>query len=45
MNDDGNGAEFVGRERVVRDADARGLDVRIVERPAARSLEEAAAAL
>lgn len=31
-----------GRERVLRDAEARGVDVRIVERPAARSLHEAA---
>ena len=34
-----------GRERVVEDAAARGVDVRIVERPAARSLHEAAALL
>ncbi|GAB3613413.1 aminoacyl-tRNA deacylase [Humibacter ginsengisoli] len=34
-----------GRERVVEDAAARGVDVRIVERPAARSLHEAASLL
>ena len=34
-----------GRERVVEDAATRGVDVRIVERPAARSLHEAAALL
>ncbi|WP_460522762.1 aminoacyl-tRNA deacylase [Humibacter antri] len=34
-----------GRERVVEDAAARGVDVRIVERPPARSLHEAAALL
>ena len=32
-----------GRERVLADAAARGLDVELVERPAASSLEEAAA--
>jgi len=31
-----------GRERVTADAEARGIDIRIVERPAARSLAEAA---
>src|SRR5690349_17742677 len=31
-----------GRERVAADAQARGIEVDIVERPAARSLEEAA---
>ncbi|WP_051092443.1 YbaK/EbsC family protein [Cryocola sp. 340MFSha3.1] len=31
-----------GRERVAADAHARGIEVDIVERPAARSLEEAA---
>jgi len=34
-----------GRERVAADAEARGVDIRIVERPAARSLEEAASLL
>ncbi|WP_394552083.1 aminoacyl-tRNA deacylase [Agromyces sp. MMS24-JH15] len=34
-----------GAERVRADADARGLEVEIIERPAARSLEEAAALL
>jgi Cys-tRNA(Pro)/Cys-tRNA(Cys) deacylase len=34
-----------GRERVLEDAAARGLDVRVVERPAANSLHEAAALL
>jgi Cys-tRNA(Pro) deacylase len=34
-----------GRARVAADAEARGVDIRIVERPAARSLEEAAALL
>lgn len=34
-----------GRERVLEDAAARGVEVRIVERPAARSLAEAAALL
>ena len=31
-----------GRERVLADAAARGVDIRIIERPAARSLAEAA---
>ncbi|MFE6966148.1 aminoacyl-tRNA deacylase [Agromyces sp. NPDC057679] len=35
-------AELTGAERVQADAAARGLDVEIIERPAARSLEEAA---
>ncbi|WP_175336070.1 YbaK/EbsC family protein [Leifsonia sp. C5G2] len=34
-----------GRARVAADAGARGVDIRIVERPAARSLEEAAGLL
>jgi len=34
-----------GRERVSEDAAARGVDIRIIERPAARSLEEAASLL
>lgn len=34
-----------GRRRVEEDARARGIPVRIIERPAARSLEEAAALL
>ena len=33
---------LVGVERVRADAAARGLDVDVIERPAARSLEEAA---
>lgn len=36
------GTVSTGRERVAVDAQARGIDVDIVERPAARSLEEAA---
>ncbi|GAA3864865.1 YbaK/EbsC family protein [Leifsonia kafniensis] len=36
------GAQPIGRERVLQDAAARNLDVRIIERPAARSLHEAA---
>ncbi|WP_394771471.1 aminoacyl-tRNA deacylase [Lacisediminihabitans sp.] len=35
----------VGRARVLADAEARGLEVEFVERPAAGSLEEAAALL
>ena len=35
-------AELTGAERVQADAAARGLEVEIIERPAARSLEEAA---
>ncbi|MFT2816497.1 aminoacyl-tRNA deacylase [Leifsonia sp. A12D58] len=42
MNAANESAEIVGHERVVRDAAARGLDVRIVERPPAGSLGEAA---
>jgi Cys-tRNA(Pro)/Cys-tRNA(Cys) deacylase len=38
-------AEATGRERVQADAAARGIEVEIVERPAARSLEEAAEVL
>ena len=34
-----------GRDRVAADAQARGVDIRITERPAARSLHEAAALL
>ncbi|GAA1057460.1 hypothetical protein GCM10017608_16400 [Agromyces luteolus] len=33
---------LVGVERVQADASARGLDIEVIERPAARSLEEAA---
>jgi prolyl-tRNA editing enzyme YbaK/EbsC (Cys-tRNA(Pro) deacylase) len=36
---------MTGRERVLADATARGIDVEFVERPAANSLEEAAALL
>ena len=39
------GIETEGAERFLADAAARGLDVDVVERPAARSLEEAAAIL
>ncbi|KQP79723.1 hypothetical protein ASF37_01545 [Aeromicrobium sp. Leaf289] len=35
----------MGRERVLADAERRGLEVELVERPAAGSLEEAAAQL
>jgi Cys-tRNA(Pro)/Cys-tRNA(Cys) deacylase len=38
-------APQAGRERVLADAAARGIPVEIVERPAANSLEEAAALL
>lgn len=40
-----NGTDGVGRERFLADAAARGLHVEVVERPAARSLEEAAGIL
>ena len=40
-----NGADGSGQERFLADAAARGLKVEIVERPAARSLEEAAGIL
>ncbi|TDL41325.1 aminoacyl-tRNA deacylase [Arthrobacter nitrophenolicus] len=40
-----NGADGAGQERFLADAAARGLKVEIVERPAARSLEEAAGIL
>ncbi|MGX5695286.1 aminoacyl-tRNA deacylase [Agromyces soli] len=36
-------AALTGVERVQADAAARGLDIEVIERPAARSLEEAAA--
>lgn len=39
------GTDGVGRERFLSDAHARGLDVQIVERLAANSLEEAAGIL
>ncbi|MFJ5699457.1 aminoacyl-tRNA deacylase [Arthrobacter sp. NPDC093139] len=39
---DGSGATGAGKERFLADAAARGLDVEIVERLAAHSLEEAA---
>ncbi|QDG89212.1 aminoacyl-tRNA deacylase [Pseudarthrobacter sp. NIBRBAC000502770] len=38
----GSGADGAGRERFLADAAARGLEVDVVERPAAKSLEEAA---
>lgn len=41
----GNGSAAVGRQRFLADAAARGLEVQIVERMAARSLEEAAGIL
>lgn len=41
----GNGSAAVGRQRFLADAAARGLEVQIVERLAAKSLEEAAAIL
>jgi Cys-tRNA(Pro)/Cys-tRNA(Cys) deacylase len=40
-----NGTNGVGRERFLADAAARGLQVEVVERPAAKSLEEAAGIL
>ena len=40
-----NATDGVGRERFLADAAARGLQVEVVERPAARSLEEAAGIL
>ncbi|MCP8998366.1 YbaK/EbsC family protein [Pseudarthrobacter sp. RMG13] len=40
-----NGGAAVGRQRFLADAAARGLDVQVVERLAARSLEEAAGIL
>ena len=40
-----NGADGAGQERFLADAAARGLKIEIVERPAARSLEEAAGIL
>ncbi|SDT48811.1 Cys-tRNA(Pro) deacylase, prolyl-tRNA editing enzyme YbaK/EbsC [Pseudarthrobacter equi] len=40
-----NATDGVGRERFLADAAARGLHVEVVERPAARSLEEAAGIL
>ena len=45
VGESGNGRDGVGRERFLADAAARGLDVDVVERPAARSLEEAAGIL
>ena len=36
---------MIGRERVLADATARGIDIEFVERPAAGSLEEAAGLL
>lgn len=41
----GNVSDAVGRQRFLADAAARGLDVEIVERLAAQSLEEAAGIL
>ncbi|MEW1805708.1 YbaK/EbsC family protein [Pseudarthrobacter sp. NPDC080039] len=38
----GNGTGGAGRERFLADAQARGLKVEVVERPPARSLDEAA---
>lgn len=45
MGQAGNGSAAVGRQRFLADAAARGLEVQIVERLAARSLVEAAAIL
>lgn len=42
QKDDGGVRGGTGRERFLADAAARGLDVRLVQRPAANSLEEAA---
>ncbi len=42
MNDPAESAEAVGHERVVRDAEARGLPLRVIQRPPAGSLLEAA---
>jgi Cys-tRNA(Pro)/Cys-tRNA(Cys) deacylase len=44
-NSPADGPVSTGRERVAQDAQARGVDIRIIERPAARSLEEAASLL
>lgn len=44
-NSSGDAPVDGGRARVAADAEARGVDIRIVERPAARSLEEAASRL
>ena len=41
----GTATDGVGRERFLADAAARGLHVEVVERPAAKSLEEAAGIL
>jgi Cys-tRNA(Pro) deacylase len=41
----GNGTDGVGRERFLAVAAARGLQVDVVQRPAAKSLEEAAGIL
>ena len=41
----GYSADGAGRERFLADAAARGLQVEVVERPAAKSLEEAAGIL
>ena len=43
MNETSVGVEPAGTDRVLRDAAARGVPVRLVARPAARSLHEAAA--
>ena len=40
-----NGTDGVGRERFLADAEARGMQVEVVERPAAKSHEEAAGIL
>ncbi|WP_233563871.1 aminoacyl-tRNA deacylase [Cryobacterium tepidiphilum] len=42
MNEAAQGGESDGTARVLRDAASRGVQVRIVQRPAARSLHEAA---
>jgi Cys-tRNA(Pro) deacylase len=42
VNDSSQGVQPEGKDRVLRDAAARGVAVRIVERPVAQSLHEAA---
>jgi Cys-tRNA(Pro)/Cys-tRNA(Cys) deacylase len=42
VNEASQGVEPEGKDRVLRDAAARGVDVRIVQRPVAHSLHEAA---
>lgn len=42
MNDEAHGGQPDGVSRVLRDAASRGVQLRVVKRPAARSLHEAA---